>query len=207
MRRMVSWVFLLASLALYLWVMGLLWFISEIPRLENESAQRTDVAVVLTGGSLRLQHGFDLLREGMVEKLFISGVARGASLQEVVQEIKNTAAVDSITPKVTLGYEANDTQGNAEETARWLQREHIKSLRLVTANYHMPRAVAEFRASAPEVEIIPDPVLPEHFRREDWWRYPGTIRLIFSEYHKYIARRLQYVLHVENLRLKPKVAP
>ena len=55
-----------------LWFAGLLWIAT--PPAGDARAARTDAIVVLTGGSLRLQSGIDLLREGKGGKLFVSGV-------------------------------------------------------------------------------------------------------------------------------------
>ena len=50
---------------------------------------------------------------------------------------------------VDLDYSAINTEGNAIETKRWAHRRGIRSLIVVTSNYHMPRAMAELRASFP----------------------------------------------------------
>ena len=56
--------------------------------------------------------------------------------------------------------------------------------RLVTANYHMPRSLQEFRAVMPNLTIVPHPVFPAHIRLNDWWRWPGTAILLAGEYNK-----------------------
>ena len=68
-----------------------------------------------------------------------------------------------------------------------MQREKFTSLRLVTASYHMPRSLLLFRRTMPEVRIAPHPVFPGHVHLDDWWRWPGTARLLASEFNKYVA--------------------
>src|SRR3546814_14678895 len=66
-----------------------------------------------------------------------------------------------------LGYEADNTRGNAVETAAWMKDQDFTSLRLVTATYHMPRSLLEFRRPMPDIEIVPHPVFTQHFRRSE----------------------------------------
>src|SRR5215472_19052090 len=65
-----------------LWLAGLLWFVT--PPSPEKGAAPTDAIVVLTGGSLRLQSGIDLLREGKGRKLFVSGVHQQVDLEDLL---------------------------------------------------------------------------------------------------------------------------
>ena len=67
-----------------------------------------------------------------------------------------------------------------------MRQKAIKSLRLVTAAYHMPRSRLEFANVMPGVEIVPHPVFPEHVKQNEWWAWPGTAALMASEYNKYL---------------------
>jgi len=86
---------------------------------------------------------------------------------------------------------AENTRGNEIETAVWVYEEDYKSLRIVTANYHMPRSLLEFRSLMPDVEIIPHPVFPDNVKIENWWRFPGSTALIASEFNKYMFASLR----------------
>ena len=68
------------------WVAGLFAFLKLIPEGVDDATQKTDTIVVLTGGSLRLQTGLILLKEGRANKLFVSGVQRGvdAATEQIV---------------------------------------------------------------------------------------------------------------------------
>jgi uncharacterized SAM-binding protein YcdF (DUF218 family) len=87
---------------------------------------------------------------------------------------------------MVLGHTADDTRGNAAETARWIKKEGFQSLRLVTANYHMRRSLLEFKRLMTGVTIIPHPVFPQGFKAEAWWIHWGSFRLVVSEYVKYL---------------------
>jgi len=79
---------------------------------------------------------------------------------------------------------AIDTRENAAETAKWCHDNSIRSVRLVTAAYHMPRSRLEFAYTMPDVKIIEHPVFPEHVKQARWWAWPGTAALIIGEYNK-----------------------
>ena len=148
--------------------------------------------IMVTGGSGRLQAGLDLLAAGRAEKLFVSGVYRGVEVAELLR--LSARAPDRLRCCVVLGYSADNTAGNARETAEWIAREGYSSLRLVTASYHMPRSLLEFRRAMPGVTIITHPVFPGHVKQGDWWRWPGTAWLVIGEYNKYLAARLRGLL-------------
>jgi len=166
------------------WVGGLVWFAGQLPRDLENATSRTDAIVVLTGGSGRLQQGLDLLASDLAEKLFVSGVYHGVDVQELLKISRATP--EEIECCIALGYEADNTRGNALETARWLDGEGYGSMRLVTASYHMPRSLLEFRRIMPDVGIIAHPVFSENYHQDDWWRWPGSARLLVSVYNKYL---------------------
>jgi uncharacterized SAM-binding protein YcdF (DUF218 family) len=166
------------------WVAGLVWFAANLPTSVADPAQRTDAIVVLTGGTGRLRQGFELLARDRAQELFVSGVGRGVKVSELL-------LIDRIAPPelaccVVLGYTADDTHGNALETAAWMRLQGFTSLRLVTATYHMPRSLLEFRAAMPDIEILPHPVFSRNFRQSDWWQWPGSTVLLVKEYNKYL---------------------
>lgn len=202
-RRMIRRLLWLAALGGIVWLGGLLVFANALPRAEPEATGRTDAIVVLTGGSERLASGFDLLRRDLGGKLFISGVYRGVDVRELLRMSRQSP--DDIECCIVLGYTADDTEGNAVETAQWMRAEGFRSLRLVTANYHMPRSLVEFRRSLPDAEIVPHPVVPPNVRLDWWFVWPGTAALIVEEYNKYLLASLRARLF--GPRVPPDPAP
>lgn len=183
--------FLLAlSIVFMVWAAGLYIFASMIPESEAVSKEKTDAVVVLTGGAGRVNEGLSLLENGMAKKLFISGVYRGVDVQALLKLAK--VAPGNLECCIALGYAADSTRGNASETMEWLAQEGFRSIRLVTASYHMPRSLLEFRQELPrDVKIVAHPVFPAGFYSGNWWRWRGSARLAISEYHKYILARLE----------------
>lgn len=162
---------------------GLVWFAIP-PAAENRTAA-TDAIIVLTGGSLRLRSGVELMREGKARALFVSGVNRRVGLDELLRV--SGVAPDWLSCCVEIGYQAENTQENAQEAARWMRRRGYRSLRLVTAWYHMPRSRLEFARAMPDIKIVPHPVFPEWAGEPRWWARHGMAALLIGEYAKYLA--------------------
>ena len=78
-----------------------------------------------------------------------------------------------------------NTVENAIETSEWIRKNNVKSIRLVTSNYHIPRSLEEFRSLNPQVKIIPHPVYSENVSPQ-WWKNGGSFYLIASEYNKFL---------------------
>jgi uncharacterized SAM-binding protein YcdF (DUF218 family) len=190
-----------AAAGFVFWFAGLVWFATP-PRVENKPIT-TDAIVVLTGGSQRLQSGIELLLEGKGRKLFVSGVNQEVELNELLRVSGNPP--EWVACCIALGHGADNTVGNARETAEWMRQQGFRSLRLVTAWYHMPRSLLEFDRAMPETEIIAHPVFPEHVMQEHWWTWRGTAALLVSEYGKYLGALVRPV--IEGLKLDSAAAP
>ena len=179
-------VFILAIL----WSAGLVGFAASLPRTVADKTSETDTVVVPTGGAGRLVAGLALLKAGMAERLFISGVHSQVTLSSIITR----ANAEIVACCVELGRRADDTYQNAEETAAWMTAHGYHSLRLVTGSYHMPRAILEFRHAMPDVRLVANPTFPQHVKVDDWWRYRGTAGLLASEYAKYLLALIRMPL-------------
>jgi uncharacterized SAM-binding protein YcdF (DUF218 family) len=188
----------LAAAALLLaaaFLAGLAWFAATLPRQPADlPAETTDAVVVVTGGSGRIAAGLRLLEEKRAGKLFVSGVDRTAGMAELLKYTPRPEGLpEDLQCCVALGYLAGDTVGNAAETAAWMRDQGFRSLRLVTANYHMRRAVLEFRMAMPDLTILTYPVDPNGFPASSWWQSSGALGLVFNEYAKYLVTAAKYL--------------
>ncbi len=152
---------------------------------------KTDAIVVLTGGSGRIETGLELLQSGLATKLFVSGAGGRTQVDDLVPGA--TPPPPEVAAAIALGREAEDTPGNALETATWAARGNVTSIRLVTAAYHMRRSMLEMSKAMPHMTIVPHPVFPSAVK-SDWWRWPGTASLIAREYTKFIISWLRIAL-------------
>ncbi|MTJ79839.1 MAG: YdcF family protein [Telmatospirillum sp.] len=186
-RSLLRWI---PPVAAGLWLAGLLWFATDVPLQVTDPDTPTDAIVVLTGGTERLETGLALLRQKKAKKLFVSGVYRGIDVAELLRLSRQKP--DEVECCVVLGHTADNTAGNATETATWMRAEGYRSLRLVTANYHMRRSLTEFRHAMPETIIIAHPVFPDKVKSDQWWLWPGTAHLIATEYTKFLAAQVRH---------------
>ena len=170
--------------ALALWIGGFLWFAAHLDSEVTEPGRITDAIVVLTGGSARLDTGLGLLDRGLARKLFVSGVGRRTP-RAVLRRLAGRMA-ERFECCVVLGHDAENTAGNAAETARWMAAEGYRSLRIVTTSYHMPRSLIEFRRALPDAELVANPVFTAHVKLDRWWEWRGTTLLVADEFNKYL---------------------
>jgi len=170
------------------WTIGFFIFVNNIDKNTNSyPKKRLDAIVVLTGGSNRIDEGFNLLEKKLAKKLFISGVYRGVDAKQLLRRWKkeSKAKLDCC---VVLGFKAENTAENAKEAIAWLQKEKFKSFYLVTSNYHMQRAMLEFKRSSFNMKIEPFNIIPDKNNANInlWYEDKKTRYLVFKEYTKYI---------------------
>lgn len=147
---------------------------------------RSDGIVALTGASSeRLEAAVGLLQQGEARRLLISGVNPIARRSEVKDVARGVGRIWDCC--VDLGTRAETTRGNAVETAAWVKRRNYHSLIVVTADYHMPRAMLELRSRMPDLVLRPYPVATETLHARRWWARSDEARRMVVEYSKYLA--------------------
>lgn len=176
-----------------LWSIGLVLFTRLIPSLPLDTTSSTEGIVIFTGGETRLKVALDLFEQKKGDYLLISGVNPDSKFSKLVDQMPFRL-------RITLGYDALDTIGNAEETAAWVKKYNIKTLRLITSNYHMPRSLFELRHVLPHVQILPHPVVRENFLSHNWWVDGPTLRIVMHEYNKYLFSLIRRTFeNIQNL--------
>lgn len=175
-----------------IWAIGFVSFLHMVPSNPPETLPKTDGIVVLTGGAMRVQAGLELLDQDDEAKLLISGVGKGITLQDLLPHYPLLGHAQTHN-KLVLGYHAQNTRGNAEEAKEWAEEHAIKSMVLVTAYYHIPRAKMEFKQWLPNARIIPYPVFPQEAQNAGSL-HPAGLRSLMYEYHKYILTCWRYWL-------------
>jgi uncharacterized SAM-binding protein YcdF (DUF218 family) len=152
---------LVAIAAVAAWTAGFAWFVTATMR-PQAVPPRADGIVVLTGGAERVSAALRLLADNRAGKLLVTGIGGGAHLRDLAGRAGINPA--PLAARVTLGRGATSTRGNAEETAAWVRSNGMRSLIVVTAFYHMPRALAEIGRAVPSVRLYPAPVSPPGMR-------------------------------------------
>ncbi|WP_240790102.1 YdcF family protein [Roseomonas sp. HF4] len=186
-RKRRRWRATLAVLGLLLLLGGFAAFVREALQAAPAPDGETDAIVVLTGGSERVATGFRLLVEDRAPRLLISGAYPEADLAEIAAAAGHDPA--AFAGRVAVGHAAASTRGNAAEVAAWARAEEMRTLRIVTAGYHMPRAMLELRRAMPTRTLVPHPVPSALLRAPDaLWR-PKVWLLLAGEYARYLAAR------------------
>lgn len=172
------------SLLLLLYAIGFVLFAVTLGRPAAAAEPRTDAAVVITGGSGRIEQGVAVLRAGKAGRLLIAGADPSVIKPDLVRLLRLDRRLTACC--VDLGSESVDTRSNAEEAQRWLARHRYRSYRLITSDWHMRRARYDFRkVLGDEYRLVPDAVRTE----------PSFLTL-FGEYNKYVLRRLAVWLDI-----------
>ncbi len=164
------------SLLFLVWAIGFLWFVVALPQPVTQ-AVKTDAVIVPTGGPGRIARGLAVLNSGEAKRMLVSGVDPEVRPQEFAAEF-------GVSPRemaccITLGFTAVDTRTNAAETAKWVAQNEIRSLRLVTTDWHMRRAAGELDRTLPGFVTVVRDAVPSQ----------PDLGTLFLEYHKLIASR------------------
>jgi len=181
---------------------GFIAFLSQLRGAEIAPDRKADGIVVLTGGSSRVSDAMELLAAGYGKRLLISGVHPGNDVADISRTLPDNHKL--LNCCVDLDRSAINTRSNAAETRRWARERGFKSLIVVTSNYHMPRAIVELSHAMPDVTLIPFAVVGDKWRDEPWWTSGATLRLLLSEYAKYVAAEVRVRLAAAGLA--PEVA-
>ena len=163
------------SLLFLVWALGFLWFVVFLPKPADD--ERTDAVIVPTGGPGRIARGLAVLERGEAKKLLVSGVDKEVRPQEFAAQFGVSARTMACC--VTLGFAAVDTRSNASETAKWVAQNEVRSLRLVTTDWHMRRAAGELDRALPEFVTVVRDAVPSQ----------PDLGTLFLEYHKLLASR------------------
>jgi len=167
-----------ASLLLLIYALGFVFFAFTLGKPASAKAMTTDAAVVLTGGSNRIEHAVEVLRGGKVRRVLVAGADPSVTKKDLARRVGGSGKL--LKCCVDLGSESVDTRSNAEEASRWLTRHKFHSVRLITSDWHMRRARYEFRkVLGGKYEIVTDAVRSE-----------PSFLVLFGEYNKYVLRRL-----------------
>ncbi len=171
---------------------GFVVFLSQLRDTEAPTERKADGIVVLTGGASRVSDAMELLATGYGKRLLISGVHPSSAASDISRTLPEGQSYFNCC--VDLDRSAVNTRSNAAETRRWAHERGFRSLIVVTSNYHMPRAIVELSHAMPDIELIPYAVVGEKWREEPWYEGGPTLRLVLSEYVKYVVAKFRVQL-------------
>ncbi len=161
------------SAVILLWSLGFLWFAVALPQPADRL--ETDAVIVPTGAAGRIERGLQVLDRGLAGRMLVTGVDPEVKPAEFAAQFDVSA--QQMDCCVTLGFMAVDTRSNAFETVEWVAQNKVRSLRLVTTDWHMRRAAGELDRQLPDnIRVVRDAVPSS-----------PSLPTLFLEYHKLIA--------------------
>jgi uncharacterized SAM-binding protein YcdF (DUF218 family) len=194
--KMLKVLVLTAAAAAFALLAGFVIFAASVTHYGRDAAEQrggmtgADAIVVLTGGEQRIGEGLRLFGVGGARRLLISGVNRATTREDIRRA--STLPGTLFDCCIDIGYAAKDTFGNATEARDWAAAWGFSRLVVVTSAYHMPRSLAELARTLPGVDLHPRAVASRNWRSEAWWLHAGTLRIITSEYLKFIPAAVRY---------------
>jgi len=146
--------------------------------------------VVLTGGTNRIKQTLQLfiVQDSKQYNLLISGAGKGFNKKIVSTFLpKNNFYRDKLNCCIYIENKSKNTMSNALETYKWIKKNNFKSITLITSDYHMPRALIEFKKILIEIKIIPF-VLKNNDKGLE-----KKIKNYFFEYLKFVVTRIRII--------------
>ena len=155
-----------------------------------EQPAHADLIVVLAGdfSGNRILVAGDLVRRGFARKALVSGTSGEYGLHET--DLAIPFAVRHGYPAayfVALPNDSRSTRAEADDVLAALGKIRVRSVDIVTSDYHTRRAGNIYRAKAPNLEIhmvaAPDP----YFTPDGWWRDREARKTFLLEWLKTVA--------------------
>ena len=152
--------------------------------------------VILTGGANRIKDGLKIIQDfknskNINYKILVSGTGMGFTKSSLKNKLGPNFNSQLIECCIDLDSVSKNTLTNASETFKWTNKNDIKEFILITSNYHMPRAILEFKNVMPNLKIYTYAITPKKHDIENWLNSYQTFGLVFTEYCKYIVASLR----------------
>ena len=158
--------------------------------IHADQPEHADYAVVLAGDSYghRIIEGGELVRQGYVPKVLVSGPAGCYGIRE--SELAVNFAVKKGYPAdyfIQFPHHALSTQEEAHVLVPELRRLGVHSFLLVTSDYHTRRAGRYFHQLADGLNMRVIAAPDEFFRWNSWWRNREGQKIFYIEWSKTVA--------------------
>lgn len=139
---------------------------------------RSDCGVVLTGGPNRVREGLDLLAQGSIQRLIISGVHPKSNLREIFPQLPFYGSIDE--KNIVLEKHSTTTYGNVQQTLSLVEALRCRDLVVITSRSHMYRSMRTFKAYFPKnFPLIPRAVHGGRADENEWDIWIETIKSLF----------------------------
>jgi uncharacterized SAM-binding protein YcdF (DUF218 family) len=155
--------------------------------VDASAPKKADIAVVLAGDydGRRILEAAQLVREGYVPQVLVSGPRSLYGFYEC--DLAIPFAVKRGFPDeyfLRAPNEARSTREESQAVAAALRSKGVKSLILVTSDYHTRRAARLFRKALPEISISVVAAPNTNWELRRWWQHREGQKAVFMEWTK-----------------------
>ena len=191
----IFFIFLLTSI-FTLFFIGLNNFKEKILSFTKYNNNGIPNIVILTGGTNRIKDGLKIIDnfkklKKINYRILVSGTGMGFTKSSLKNKLGPNFNSELIQCCIDLESVSQNTFTNARETFKWTTKNNINEFILITSNYHMPRAILEFRNIMPNLNIYTYAITPKKHDIENWLKSYQTFSLVFKEYCKFIFASLR----------------
>ena len=151
--------------------------------------EHADVIVVLGGGNndLRYWNGVRLMNEGWAPRLMLDVFAKGQTFGNMDIDLardfvhRTTPGQSTVCPIIM-----NSTYGEAQHVAECLRGTGVKSILVVTSEYHTRRALSILRERLPQYHISIYAAADPYSFGERWWQTREWAKTTLAEWQRYL---------------------
>ena len=166
-------------------------FKEKILSIEKYNSHKKSNIVILTGGSNRIKDGLKIINKfensnNLNFKILLSGTGKGFSKVTLRKKLTSNFDLKLLDCCLELESVSKNTYSNASETFKWTKKNNIKQFILITSNYHMQRALLEFKNKMPNIKIFTHPITPRKHNIDKWLYSLETFSLVLNEYSKFL---------------------
>ncbi len=158
----------------------------------EDSLEKCDAAVVLSGeqgDGLRTREAVRLYQKGWVKKIVLSGTYFGFGYHET--DFSLPLAVRLGVPRedlLPILHEGRSTLEEARIVVPVMEKAGIRTVVIVTSNFHTRRARRIFRRVAVgRLRVLVHPATDQWFQPDSWWRSREGLKIFFYEATKNLA--------------------
>ena len=149
----------------------------------NEQPKASDVIIVLSGDTGRLEYGVKLFQQGYADRLLCTGGGARAMQREAI-------AMGIPEDDILVERRSHSTFENATNSWQMMQEQGLKTAIVVTSAYHTRRASIIFGQFIPKQDLTVCAVPDTTWTSGNWWKDRAMASTVVSEYLKLVYHYL-----------------
>ncbi len=162
----------------------------------NDKLEKCDAAIVLSGedeDGARTRTAVMLYKDGWVKRVVLSGARRLFGYYESDFSLPLTLSLGiPRSDTMVIRHTSRSTMEEAAVTVPIMERAGIRSIIIVTSNYHTGRARQVFlRACRGRMRVLAYPATSAWFQPDSWWQSREGVKIFFYETVKRLDSALE----------------